>query len=135
MRTGTSHRPERWSPGGELPAQELLEEPLTPGERRAAGREEAPAAAGRWGLGLGSRGGTRGPLPPRAEAPTPVSAHPRLKAPPNARGRVLALHAGKLCPLMEDVSFIVNASRLWCALRPPSLLRNRMMWTSPGFQS
>ncbi|XP_027370461.1 leukocyte immunoglobulin-like receptor subfamily A member 5 isoform X1 [Bos indicus x Bos taurus] len=141
LSTGTSHRLERWSLGRELPAQELLEEPLNPGERRAAGREEAresPAAGGRWGLGLCSRrgvgGGVRRGPPSRGGSPTPVSAHPRLKAPPNARGRVLALHARKLCPLMEDVSFIVNASRLWCAQRPPSLLRNRMMWTSPGFQ-
>lgn len=116
-RPGAEHRdpapPTTWSPGRELPARKLLEEPLTPGEI-------APGGGSRGGAGGLAHGG---PLPPcpGEDAPTPVSAHPsgsrRIPVPgagPRpARPQALSTH-GRL-------SFIVNASCLWCAQRPPSL--------------
>ena len=87
---GALQRPEHRSPGRELLAPELWEEPLTPEERRPRGE--------RRGAG-GSAFAHWGPLPPKEDALTPVSTHPWPEAHPTWQGRVLTLHARRLCPL------------------------------------
>ena len=93
LSTGALHRPEHRSPGHELPARELQEEPLlrmlgalsaeAPGERRNTGR-----AGGRRGL-PGVAGGPDsahgGPLPPGEDAPAALT--PGLRRVPHGRGR------------------------------------------------
>ncbi|XP_060254186.1 leukocyte immunoglobulin-like receptor subfamily A member 6 isoform X1 [Ovis aries] len=73
---GALQRPEHRSPGRELLAPELWEEPLTPEERRPRGE--------RRGAG-GSAFAYRGPLPPKEDALTPVSAHHGPRRIPHGR--------------------------------------------------
>ena len=130
-RPGAEHRdpapPTVWSPGRELPARKLLEEPLTWGEMYA-GREEArESLVGGVGGALEARLTGAPSLPPREDAPTPVSAHTPPPPHPSGSRRIPVPGAGprparpQALSTQGRLSFIVNASHLWCAQRPPSL--------------
>ena len=102
---GPLQRPEHRSPGHELLAPELWEEPLTPEERRPRGE--------RRGAG-GSAFAHWGPLPPKEDALTPVSAHHGPRRSHVAGAGPHPARPQALSTLMEDVSLIVHALRLWC---------------------